>query len=552
MLHYDRNILHAATASDYIFRKPDVKLYQRADAFDVDLVASKHTSLDKSNCLDLVVRSGWNNLSACEVRVKPATGGLRLQTTEAKLVDWEDGFAKAPESGLFHLKPMGADKTATVRFPFTVENDNGVVAARLEATYKVEGGDDDETFHFAKSLSIPVALALNVNVQDVFKHEALFSRFSVTTATRSPLRLFGSELLDTKLFESSSGRAPSGSVLVFAKQPATLLYKIKRKTETADAPSVQASDKTMYLKLYYTQLDTEVEEVIRTTLAKSLEGKPLAPLQRAIEAAVLAHVRAVMDGPSLERAALLGEIPMAFLSGIRWREQFRGLGVVPGTNEDVGTATANFFKDWLAGHPRVSMPSSDSSVTEKASIMIPVEIQSISVVHTADISLKLPDSSPSRPATVTIGQVVPATLHLRWTRAWDTSATGRRADKEFSYEVAAPPEAWLLGGRRKGHFVIPGGGSGGAASSTPETEADISLTLIAQREGHLPFPAVEVREMAADTGEPITDHAAQTFELDARNLGETVHVVGGRRHVTVSLDASGPGGAPLVLSAGRG
>ncbi|KAF4127019.1 trafficking protein particle complex subunit 10 [Geosmithia morbida] len=560
VLHYDRNILQKETAPNYVFRKPYVRLYQRAGAFDVELVASKHTSLDKSNCLDLIVRPGWNSLSKCEIRVKPATGGLRLLMTEAKLVGSEGGFAKPPESGVFHLNPVGAGKTVTVRFPFTVENDVGVVAAKLEATYKTDSDpDSDSTFHFAKSQPVSVALALNVNVQDVFKHESLFSRFSVTTATRSPLRLFGSELQGTKLFESTSGRAPSGTVIVFAKQPATFLYKIKR-TKTGDPSKpdgpAKKAEKTMYLKLYYSQVDSEVEEVIRLTISKALEQTSLAPLQRAIEAVIIGHVRAAMDGPSLERAALLGEIPMGFLLGIKWREHFGGLGKVPGTKQDIGATVSAFFEEWLSSHRRVSLPS--GGVMEKASIMIPVEVQSISVVHTADMRLNLTSGQaakqvpPPPTAIVTIGQVVPATVHLRWTRRWDTSATGPSQDKEFSYEVAAPPEAWLLGGRRKGHFVIPGTAANdpsSSSSSTAETEADIPLTLIAQREGHLAYPGVEIREIGPD-GEPLDSHA-QSFELDFRNLGETIHVVGGRHHVTVSLDASGPGGQPLVLSGER-
>jgi hypothetical protein len=39
--------------------------------------------------------------------------------------------------------------------------------------------------------------------------------------------------------------------------------------------------------------------------------------------------------------------------------------------------------------------------------------------------------------------------------------------------------------------------------------------------------------------------------MDYRNLGETVHVIADRAKVTLSLDASGPGGGPLVLESER-
>jgi len=41
--------------------------------------------------------------------------------------------------------------------------------------------------------------------------------------------------------------------------------------------------------------------------------------------------------------------------------------------------------------------------------------------------------------------------------------------------------------------------------------------------------------------------STQACEVDFRNLGETVRVISERRSVTVSLDASGPGGGPLVF-----
>lgn len=106
-------------------------------------------------------------------------------------------------------------------------------------------------------------------------------------------------------------------------------------------------------------------------------------------------------------------------------------------------------------------------------------------------------------------------------------------------------------------------------SSSPINEADIPLVLIPLREGWLPYPAVEVREInsrvrsGSDAGVDgggsyegpggvrggglLVGHC----ETDYRNLGETVRVVADRGRVTVSLDASGPGGGPLVLESER-
>ncbi|KAG4219121.1 hypothetical protein PC116_g32399 [Phytophthora cactorum] len=200
--------------------------------------------------------------------------------------------------------------------------------------------------------------------------------------------------------------------------------------------------------------------------------------------------------------------------------------------------------------------------TEPRSILIPVDIPSLTIVHTADIRLQgSPQPSPvlpSTPSTPTIStnQLLPAALHLKWTRIWDTTTpSSEQTDLEFSYEIIAPQDTWLLGGRRKGHFVIPAPPAGSSSppyESTPDTEAEIPILLIPLREGWLPYPTVDIREVRTyeDTSREGAGLGSQ-FETDLRNLGETVRVLADRSRVTLSLDASGPGGGPLVLDVQR-
>ncbi|POR34941.1 Trafficking protein particle complex subunit 10 [Tolypocladium paradoxum] len=542
LLHYERDVNQPASRTTDIFKDSDVTLFQRTGALDARLSATKHICLDKNNSLDLELFTGWNLLRSCEVRVRPATGGLRLLTTEAKFVGSSMEFAKPPESGAFFFGSMAEGTSVTLRFPYSVEQDLADVLAKLEVTYVTES---DETFYLAKSLTVPVSLALGVNVQDVFKHQALFSRFNVSTASSSPLRLYKSDLLESDLFESSFGVPPANPITVFPKQPAGLLYKVKRK---AGSKAGKRSGKTMYLKLHYSVLQTEVEELITASVKEGLGQTPLQQYSTLVEGHVLSEVRKGLQVQDLERAVLLGEMTTAFLEGVQWERLFHGLGAVPGSGYTASTKLSEYLDSWQKNHPRIAIPT--CSVAEPCSILIPVEIPALSVVHTADMRLQAPVASPLEDSagatpTVCVNQMLPATLHLRWTRAWDTDVA-QRDEQEFSYEVTAPADAWLLGGRRKGRFVIPWSSPSASTvtSSTPETEAEIPLILIPQREGWLPYPAVEIREIVTGNG---GEEAKQACEVDWRNLGETVRVVSERKGVTVSLDASGPGGGPLVI-----
>lgn len=552
-LHYDADVNTSQPTPAAIFKQPEFTLYQHASALDVELTAAKHTSLDKNNSLDLSISTGWNSLKRCEIRVKPSSGGLRLLTTEAKVVDSALELAKAPESGVFHFNAMEQETSATLRFPFSTELDLDDVFAKVEVTYVT---DADETYYLAKTFSVPVSLAVGVNVQDVFKHASLFSRFNVTTATSGPLRLYNSELLDSELFAATSGPPPAGPVTIFPKQSASILYRVRR---VSDTRATARAAKTMYLKLHYTQLHTEVAELIRTSIADALRASSLGQFSRAVLAVLAKDFKQSLQPHDLERAALLGEVSTSFLRGIAWDKRLHGFAA-----ESVVSSLGACLHKWQTEHKRIpisSPPANAPTDSEPSSILIPVEVPSLTIVHTADIRLQRPlpaainDSASANSGaatpTVFLNQVLQATLHLKWTRVWDTDG-GRAKDIEFSYDVSASSDTWLVGGRRKGHFVIPGTGSGdntaAAVSSTPETEAEIPLILIPQKEGWLPYPSVDIREVNT---EPHRGDAGQqhghNIEVDCRNIGETVRVISDKLSLTVSLDASGPQGGPLVF-----
>jgi trafficking protein particle complex subunit 10 len=528
LMHFERDAKQKPSRTADVLRHPEVALYQRITAFDLRLSATKQTFLDRNNSLDLEICPGWNALTSCELRVKAATGGLRLITTEAKLIDSSVEFSSPPDAGLYTFKAIPAGSSTTIRIPYTLEQDSvSRISVRLEASYTTAFGK----FFFAKTPSIHIALALGVNVQDVFKHQALFSRFNVSTASASPLKLFKTELLPSDIFEPTFGVPPGRPVVVFPKQPASLCYKISRK-EGKIGPKTA---KTLYLKVHYSVLRDEIEALVERSLVQELEESPLRIYSQAIVADVLGHVTDNLSAADLEHASLLGEIPTAFLADVSWDAHFSGMGQAPGTQEPAPLAILSFLKDWQKAHPKIIIPDV-ASTQERRCITIPVEVPSLSVIHTVDIQLQTPLPSPSpikstSTPIVSTNQLLPAILRLQWSRVWSTAENEPTEPLEFTYEVTAPPDTWLLGGRRRGRFVV----------STEPSETEVPLVLVPLREGWLPYPVIEIRRATDD--ETTTSHC----EVDHRNLGETVRVVADRERVTLSLDASGPGGGPLVL-----
>lgn len=559
-LNYERQHSQPFSEALGVLKNPRVTLYQRASCLDARLLTTKEIRLDMNNSLDLEITSGWNDIKKCEVKMRSATGGLRLLMAEAT-VPGSIQPTKRTEGGVFTFGAIPAKTSVRIRFPFSLDNELAEVTVKSEVSYSTEHGDH----LFSNTSSVPITLALGVNVQDVFKHKALFSRFSVSTASASPLRLFRSELLGSDLFESHFGRPPSHPIMVFPKQPASLLYKVKRKPGSKVNPKKKHM---LRLKIHYSVLQDEIEALVSQSLQTGLDEAGLHEYSKLVISRVVSHLPAGLSPYDLEKAALLGEFSTAFLSTTPWEKQFPGLGPLTASEPSTAgsspaTRLAAFLTSWIRQHPKHPLPAPDPATIQPTTIVIPVDVPPITIVHTADIQFQRPlypagDGMMSGGYAFT-NELLPATLHLKWTRIWDTSAGGDDEDDddslEFGYEITAPPDTWLLGGRRKGHFVIPGRGSGTGAglTSTPGTEADIPLLLVPLREGWLPFPNVEIREVRGGGGEN-GDGSGQHHhcETDYRNLGEAVHVVPDRAKVTLSLDASGPGGGPLVLESERG
>ncbi|ERS95655.1 hypothetical protein HMPREF1624_07729 [Sporothrix schenckii ATCC 58251] len=607
----------ASTSSNNknILAEPHLVLYQRTDALDVQLSTSKDLQLDKNNFLELALITGWNDIQHCEMHIRAATGGLRLITTEAKVLgSTGHTFAKPVEAGFVSFDDVPAGTSLAISFPFSIEQDVLELCLKVDVTYTTTRGT---TFHFSKVPSVSTSLALGVNVQDVFKHDALFSRFTVSTATASPLRVFRSELLESDMFTAQLGTdaLEDGSVdhstslpVVFPKQPVSLLYKIVRKPSSGplNAPPSKDTKRTMYIKLHYSVFQDQLDAALEASLCEAFrKTTTLAQFAKLASSCVLRHVHASLSPYDLEKIALLNEMTTSVLAHVNWAREFPGLGPSStGTSKSKADDLAAVIYDWQKQHAVLAIPPADpSSSSSIRTILIPVDIPSITIVHTADIQLQGPfgaavaadrfvsndsdededggsddDGSVSLPIFC-VNQLLPATLHLRWTRIWDTGdadaspdssvpASSLLDDLEFSFEVSAPTDAWLIGGRRKGHFVIPAPDADGSTiglSSTPALEAAIPLMLIPLREGRLPYPSVEIRQIMSDsttTGghhaepslnghphEPLAGH--HHCETDYRNLGETVHVVADRTRLTLSLDASGPGGGPLVLESER-
>ncbi|TGO27890.1 hypothetical protein BPAE_0035g00330 [Botrytis paeoniae] len=555
------SIGHLSTRGGGFFKCPKLLIYHRAEAFNAKLFSSRCMNLDQNRSLEIELSSGWNNVTNGHLQIRAATAGLRLQTSEVAIIDGQLDIFKKKEAGVVHFGTMEAESIARIRVPFNLEHEVNEVTLRLEISYTTKAGD----FFFATTSSVSIMLPLGVNVQDVFKHKALFSKFTISTSTNSPLRLLSSKLEKSEIFEAHSGLGLTRPLTIFPRQPASLLYKII-KTDSPSSPITRRKShklRTLSLILHYICLDEEVYDVVAQVLGDFLGSNSLRPYTRLIIAVVLSELRSNFSPYDFERAAILGEIPTSAILNIRWHDHFSGLGNSIERDQDTAMLICNILQEWQKQNPVIPLPllSVDGAAISKSrSIVIPVDVPSVMVVHTADLRLLQTASVASSSAVAAANEPIPASLHLKSTRNWDTAsqndATSPGEDIEFVYEVTGPSDTWLIGGRRKGHFKVPRTVDGGNHRLT------FPIVLIPLREGFLQYPTIEIKPLpAAKSIRPGSSGGGEegvknksrpvTCETDCKNTGETIRIISDARKTTMSLDASGPQGGAWLLESER-
>lgn len=513
--------------------------------------ATRHMHLNQKRSLDIVLTPGHEEIRKCTLSVKAATAGLRLQTSLAKATQESCVIRIAPKTSVVTVESIGSANPAIIKLPFDLEHDCNEIALRLEVGYSTNSGE----YSYITSPVIPIMLPLGVNVQDFFKHDVLFSKFTISTSGAQPIRLHNAQLHGNDLFTVEQGDSLSAPVVLYRRQPATILSRI---SHNAPGNSNNDAKKSLSLVLDYGTIREEMNHAIEHAVVSALANRSLERYATVVVPVVLEELIGNFAPYDIEQAATLSEISPIVVPKLQWQKHFKGLGRRGG--EVIAVALAECLADWQRNMPRIILSPDDDEETQRAesrcSITISVDIPSVSVVHTAFLNLQhSPDMQQDSTEAAKLNTPIAASLHLRWTKAWDQGTTGVRRtpiqqDLHFIYEVTAPSDAWLIAGRRKGHIKIP------ATSKSSATDLAFPVVLVPLREGLLPYPSIEIKPHVAfsgrihnGTGDSNEQSKASpvTCETDFRDASRTIRVVSAAWRTTLSLDAAGPQGGALLL-----
>ena len=497
-----------------------IPVFPSPRALSARVLHSKTIHLEQPRSFEIHISVGWNEISRGKLLVRAGTAGLRLHTANATSLDDELSITNNSQPGVIEFGEMTARSQLGLKIPYSIESDLKNIIIKLEISYTTSEGD----FTFACSPKVSIVLPLGVNVQDIFRQEMLFSKFSIFTASSVPLRLLHCRLEGTADFEVHSPHLSSTELDVFTRQPVTLMARVFRKQAQHQDPA--KINKRLLLQVQYTCLDEEVATAVEQAFTDALKNSDCHNLVFLLKPHLLAILRSRLSIQDFEVISLLREITVGTFSSYNWPS------ILTALPQPISEAALAWLSTWHTTHTTICLPTSIPA-SQIHHLTVPVEIPYLQILHTARL----------RPLTtqpnIILNQALGAELIISHSRRWGTDpAPG--LPLSFVYELQAPPDTWLIGGQRKAHFSIK-----------EDEVAKFALLLLPQRTGQLLLPSIDIRVVEDDDAGD-GDHDGKrglgtlSCETDYQSEAETVEVLTGLESTTVSLDGGG-GGVAWVL-----
>lgn len=290
--------------------------------------------IDRLRSVILEVDAGRNDIESLDLRIRSASAGLRLHTADASISEGQPVDLNTSQAGTIRLNGVSPRTKFSIKIPYSVEHSLEELNIRLEAQYTTAQG----SFVLLNTSTISVELPLDVDVLDIFKAEALFSRFAIRTTKAIPLQITGVKLEESVAF--SVGPLPCPSKLtVFEKQPANLTYKILKK-EAAKGTVIAKKDAALALTVDYHCMDEVIVDCMTSALLSSVSDSPYSGLRRLLIPILSNRAQSHALILQVEGAVLLGEANVPSYNDVGWD------GVINNLSAENRNGLSEWLQEW--------------------------------------------------------------------------------------------------------------------------------------------------------------------------------------------------------------
>ncbi|KAI9803994.1 MAG: hypothetical protein M1833_000275 [Piccolia ochrophora] len=528
-----------------------VLCYPRPEALDAKIELSRYIHLDQPRSVEVAISSGWNAITKGELRLRSGSAGLRLRTATAKLVEGKTNLHNQSVPGVIEFGGFSRRSKAVFEIPYELEQAMSDILAR-----EIRG--------YIHNRERPVQLHDKLNDFD-----------------RPPTR-------------RQCARPFQVARLVLAKQPASLLYKVKRSRKleeqsTENAPGHMALNLSISYRSLDEGTDLEISHAAESAFATALTESSFSYLSRLLLPMLPARIIAGLTTLDIESIGLLGQVNMLSFTRMKWEENLRYL---PSKEWE---RLSEWLQAWHEDHQKISLNGCSTNLTRR-DIVIPVEVPRVHVVHTVSLHLTGGDGKNFASGSLAaVGQTLYGELSIRQTRSWDLYGADDAPEMgalhpdtvgeesiEFVYQLHANPDSWILGGRKKARFRLE-----------DNATLNFPVLLLPVHTGRLLLPTIEIKPLTHEARTPdTTTNSAQRqagtaaisslpdnndpnarlngndttrnsleasqsrtppmkCETDYINQADTVLVLPNVRSTTISLERGGPGGGGWITESAQ-
>lgn len=316
----------------------DVLLWPQSTALRASISPHRFIHLEHPRAIEIEICPQQNAVQRGRLVMKAGSAGLRLRTAEAEPIDGSASTLSKPHPGHIEFVGLCPDTSFRIKVPFNLEADLQEIMVKLELHYTTHHGE----FVFGCNSAISVALPLGVNVQDVFKAQTLFSRFTISTANSVPLRAFMSQLEGNNDFDVTSPSVTGTDLNIFPRQPLSLTVRIQKGLQTLGQDPKHKLQTKLLLHVSYKCLDREIFDAVETCFVKAIKHTSSAPFQHLLLPNLLALTRARCSLSDIELVAILREIRLGVYEGDEWNAVLRA--IEPKRRREVQAWLAGWYK----------------------------------------------------------------------------------------------------------------------------------------------------------------------------------------------------------------
>ncbi|CAK4031093.1 Hypothetical predicted protein [Lecanosticta acicola] len=493
-----------------------VYLYPAERAFGAEIRRSTSIHIDRPRHLDILLDAGRNEIEAIEIKLKPTSAGLRLHLADTIPNGIDLNKEEASKPGQILLRNLKSGGNASVTVPYTVEQSSKEIRVRVEIRYTTTQG----IFTLLSLAKVFHELPLDVDVNDSFQLDALYSTFMVRTTNRVPFSILGAQLKDSPVYAIEAPPVLPLPLNIFESQPMNLVYKITRKTATSK--TTMKKDAALALHVSYQPMDEILLQNLCEAFVEDLGRSDFGDLCRLLTPMLLERSRKFIRGADLEMAALLGEARIPDFDTVGWQE------LVATLRSDRRSRLEAWLRRWHADHVAVPVLCDEGRDTATHEIIISVDVPNVDMVFSASLHLQqlLVPAASGRQSLV-LGEPVQATVQIKSTAQWSAKSIFPnvptfkiQGDNErptsFVCDVSTDNDTWIVGGQRRCHFVPQN-----------DKEHSVHVILIPLKLGTHPLPFVEVQQESSDpeSNDRELDDGHVSCHTHYENAGKLVQVI---------------------------